>query len=256
MFREALTWLMRGVHLVPIQPHSKELVAGFGAYSQHVTTEQEASFWFRDRACNLGLVCGRGLVVLDFDDVGLYRGWAADDPDLAESYSEQTARGVHVFFIGDCGSGKIGNIEVKGRGSVIMAAPSVHPSGLTYSVLYDGDLIPHSPFLPFSDPKSKALNERKNSYGDDTIGRIKVAFPIVDFVMTAWPTTRLKPSGARGFMAGHCPFHSDKHASFWVHPDGVYGCHGCDAHGDVVNLYARRYGLTVQDAISEMARGL
>lgn len=253
------SWLLRGIPLVPLQPKSKSLVAGFGPYSQHITTEDAAWFWFQERRCNLALVTGAGLVVLDFDRREDYDAWRASWPGLATTYTELTPRGAHVFLAGDSASGKLpGGIEVKGRGAVVMSSPSIHPSGFEYVPLDPDAAIQQIPAefpLLSESVKQKPLSKTSYSptHGKDTLSRIKAAYPILDL---AESLTQIRSKDGR-WWHGRCPFHDDKTPSFWVDSErGLWGCFACKVHGDVVNLYAIEHGLSIRDAIKAMAEGL
>lgn len=258
-YKVALTWLFRGVPLVPLQPRSKIIVASFGPCSKHITTEDAAWFWFHERQCNLALVTGNGLVVLDFDRREDYDAWRASCLGLSETYTELTPRGAHVFLAGESASGNLaGGIEVKGRDAVVMSSPSIHPSGFEYRPIdKDAAILPvrgDFPLLSESPkPKPQAMSKASmpsNSEGKDTLTRIKAAFPVLDLAQSL---TRIKSSNGR-WWHGRCPFHDDKRPSFWVDAErGLWGCHACNVRGDVINLYAMHHGSSVQDAIKAMA---
>lgn len=262
----ALAWLERGVHLVPLQPRSKYIVKGFGPHQRQVTTPGEAFRWFGEHMANLGLVCGgaAGLVVLDIDLLTEYEMWCYRNHELSKTYTERTPQGRHVFLIvGDVPSGKVGKVEIKGAGSIITAAPSVHPSGITYSpldksapILHAGADFPLLSELSKKKPAAPVARVQAAATGcDDLIGRVKAAWPILPL---AESMTKLTSGDGRWFH-GLCPLpgHKDRRPSFWVDAErGTFGCYACAERGDVVNLYALRHGLTVKDAIREMAAKL
>lgn len=257
LLAEALIWLDRGVLLVPVQPRSKHLVKGFGAHLRKVTTPGEAFYWWGLHSNNIGLVTGgkAGLVVLDFDTPSDYYNWRAASGRLAETYTVVTQRGFHVYlWVGDVHSGRSGPIEVKGAGSIVLAVPSVHPSGLIYSTLVhdapilqagaDFSLLSEKPIQPVKPQLSKT---------GDVLSRIKAAWPVLELAQSM---TKLKSRGGRWYH-GLCPFHSEHEPSFWVDVErGTFGCFACSVRGDVVNLYAKIHSLTLQDAIREMSREL
>jgi hypothetical protein len=278
-FEAAQYWLAQGVHLVPIQPTSKRLVAGFGSYRDHLATEQAARQWFIGTTHNLGVVCGTGtegqLVVADFDDVQAYERWRAGVGSAAETLTEKTARGVHVFyFSGDAPSGVGQGLEVKGRGAVVMVAPSVHPSGVIYQRVNDlpvarvdsaarlFSLLSDKPEGRFRHESWAAIQENaRPAVGDDAVARIKSAVSVRR--LASQLTTLQSSDGGKGrWFAGRCPFHDDQHPSFWVDAErGLWGCRtpscptnlgGARAH-DVINLYARAQDIDEQEAIRRMA---
>ena len=52
-----------------------------------------------------------------------------------------------------------------------------------------------------------------------------------------------------------CPFHNDHHPSLLV-ADDHYHCFACGAHGDVINLAANLFGLSLYDAARKLAAEL
>ena len=52
----------------------------------------------------------------------------------------------------------------------------------------------------------------------------------------------------------NCPFHSEKSPSCTIFPETQsFYCFGCGAHGDVINLAARLFGLSGYDAAKKLA---
>lgn len=252
----ALTWLARGVPIVPLQPGSKHLIAGFGFYREQITTEERARFWFEARPCNLAVVCA-SLAVLDFDAVADYERAVERWPVLGEAYTERTRRGFHVFYYGERASGVVaGGIEVKARGNVVVVSPS-EVGGFVYQVEHDAPLTRWPAAL-------LSLSEREHPHpraqsaslagGESTVDRVKRS---LDVVALAQQLTGLRLCENGRYWSGRCPFHGDDIPSFWVDSErGLWGCRACGAHGDAVNLYARIHGLTVSEAISALAKNL
>ena len=50
-----------------------------------------------------------------------------------------------------------------------------------------------------------------------------------------------------------CPFHDDRHPSMKLYDDNYY-CFGCGAHGDVIELTGRLFGLTALQAAEKLIR--
>lgn len=266
-------WLGLGAALVPCQPGSKELIRGYGPYQQRIRTENEALFWWGSgRFPNLAVVCGTaGLICLDFDDLDIYEDWAASAGSLASTYQEKTRRGRHVFFQleGDTPIPVLNMIAGVDLPKVILAAPSVHPSGFQYQavdtstkVLSIDDWRPvFAPLLlseipdPGVYPSAEKLYTGESSgLNIDVVNRIKDALSVLELARLF---TDLESSdhGAGRWYMGLCPFHDDENPSFWVDAErGLWGCYACKAHGDLINLYANWHTITVQDAIKALAR--
>ena len=263
MYNAACKWLELGRDLVPLQPRSKRLIAGFGPHVQHITDRAGASFWFQERACNLAIVTGNGLIVLDFDTQERYTAWRDRWPVCAQTYTELTRRGAHVFLAGDSASGIMDGIEIKGAGSVVMSSPSVHPLGDVYHAIDSmaGILaIPRGfPLLSENNKSHNPLSRKKAmGHGGDTVTRIKAAYPLLEYAQSI---TRLKQHGR--WWHGRCPIEEHKksrHAgktTFWVDTErGLWGCYACYLRGDVINLYAGYNHISVKEAIRRMAASL
>ena len=100
---------------------------------------------------------------------------------------------------------------------------------------------------------SRELREATND-AHDIIKRIKAALPIYD---CASRLTELKTSdkGAGRWYRGRCPFHDDQNPSFWIDTErNLWGCHACGERGDVINLYAKNKGVTVNQAIKDLSK--
>lgn len=258
MFDAALSWLALGAGLLPCQPASKRLVAGFGPYMQHITTADGARAWFAERRCNLALSCWDRFTVLDFDNAEQYAVWAAGNPAAAQTYTERTRRGAHVFFVG---GGRVLGVpagaEVKQTGGVVLLSPST-VGGFTYHAVEPGAAIQplNLAFSLLSEPSSSmGVAKRAALGGIDTLSRVKAAYSVLELAQTV---TRLSGRDGRWYH-GACPLadhgaNHDGRAPFWVDAvRGMWGCYACGVRGDVVNLYAAIYRVSVREAIAAMA---
>jgi len=76
---------------------------------------------------------------------------------------------------------------------------------------------------------------------------------VTDLVQLIGATTSLKKAGRS--WKGLCPFHTEKSASFHVHPDkGFYYCFGCGAKGDAITFVRETERLEFPDAVAYLAR--
>ena len=87
------------------------------------------------------------------------------------------------------------------------------------------------------------------------IERIKDGLTLSDYASRN--LTLKKASGRSGELTGLCPFHDESTPSFYVSTEKhTYYCHGCQATGNVINLYAHLNGLDYQEAKMELGREL
>lgn len=272
IFASALAWLERGAALVPAQLGGKHQVTGFGAHLRKITTPAEAIFWFNERRANLAIVTGIGdCLALDFDTWDDFARFDKINPELTETLTEQSRRGVHLYFqVADAGRVRSCTMpegyEVKGAGGTILVTPSV-VRGVRYTtvtrapVLRCDDLAGRLGLPLFSESEPSPYLKGKG--GGDTVSRCKAA---LDVLALAQDLQRLRglpsrwthsPSGE--WWRSCCPFHGpEQHASFQVNTKrGLYFCKTCGERGDALDLYGLVHQLPdVQSAIAEVARGL
>lgn len=251
----AAWWLARDFFLLPVQPFSKKLVPKFGAHQDQIKDLDRAGRWFGENSLANIAVCGtQTSFILDFDDPGLYRTWASQFPEAARTYTETTPRGgCHVF--GHCyqadlqGVQLVPGVELK---RVVLVAPS--KIGDRFYTRGQGDLLELDAKLLLS-PLSKTpivtpSRVAQQPMTGSLLEMIKARYSCLDLL-------GVTVTSAKRFIPVTCPFHEDHEASAWVDQTrNLWGCHACGIRGDVINLYARLHGLTVQEAIREMGKRL
>lgn len=144
MLRDA--WLARyralGLATVALRPRGKRpLRRGW-------LVPDESQWKSAPRNANVGILTGRasgGLVVLDFDtEDGPFDALGLRPLELArQTMVVKTARGWHVYARADetpTLSPKLG-LDVRGDGALVVAPPSIHPSGCSYELLGEGERI-------------------------------------------------------------------------------------------------------------------
>ena len=276
-YERACWWLAQGIAIVPLKPRSKELQPGYGSRRAHIPDADFARKWFLNTDANLGIVLSgsAGLAVADWDNEQDYTRWRGTIGATVETLTERTARGYHVFFLDVRLDAAIGaGCEFKTSG-VCMVAPSVHPGGIVYHVVIDAPIVPLSEeqartFFPFlsekrfastsMDCKSPPVTTRKGAgeVGTSLIQRIKDSRSVVAELEAAGVTVWQR-SGKN--LVARCVFHEDTAPSLWVNPaSGLWGCNAvsCPAHDgyrahDVINARALRLGVSVQEAIKQLA---
>ena len=143
--RAALDYLARGWSVVPVQPRGKRPLVRWTPYQDEIPTRHEIGQWFGHWPdANVAIVTGAisGLVVLDVD---ASHGGDASLAELERAFGplEPTLEcltgggGRHLYFRHP--GGEIGNrvgfrqgLDLRGDGGVVVAPPSIHPSGRAY----------------------------------------------------------------------------------------------------------------------------
>jgi len=272
----ALRWLDAGRLLVPLQPGSKQIVRGYGPVMRVVTDPGEAHTWWGLRRCNIGLVTGYGVTVLDFDDVVSWRGFCSQFPGVADTFTVRTRRGAHVYLAGHV-TVAVPGAEVKYNGGIVVTCVSV-VGGHTYQPVGSGAKILQVPADLSLPSESQAVSTTSQitlptsaqlkptmgapapivkpggaAHGGDTVSRIKQALPLLDYAETL---TKLTTRDGR-FYHGQCPIpgHTKHRINFYVDVQrGVFKCYGCGNSGDVINLYSLVHNVMLAEAISRLAR--
>jgi hypothetical protein len=101
-------------------------------------TSRIHSWWEAWPNANIGIATGRdsGLVVLDVDRPEILNGWQAD------TLTAETGKGRHLYFVVDSAAAspvknsvrKLGDgLDLRGDGGYVVAPPSRHASGVTYT---------------------------------------------------------------------------------------------------------------------------
>jgi len=128
-------YLNRGWSFFPLPLRSKDPIVKWGVYQDRLPTPEEAAGW---KNCNIAIVTGpiSNLAVIEADGpeglVNLKR-LGVYSPVQAKSRN-----GVHMYFkyprsgVKNSQSKIAPNVDVRGNGGYIMAAPSIHPTGVPY----------------------------------------------------------------------------------------------------------------------------
>lgn len=279
MLTSALHWLENEIAVIPVGWKSKRPLVEWSKYQSELPPLTHVTQWFSRKRRNLAIITGwQQLVVLDFDNMDAYKKWYtwAVTEDVAKMIAQYTlrvltSRGVHVYvrvLNETVSTFKFNGGDVKAAGGYVLVPPSVHPNGTLYrytdpqapilAANYLQDILAEKPLEPPESPvqyKERVASpwaavDRK-SWIDDSgglVNRIKDKVSILELLPDAVKSKR------NGFYMACCPFHEDKHPSFWIDTSrGVCGCFTCQMKPmDVINLYARLNCVDNQSAIFEL----
>ena len=159
MKNHALHYAGLGLAVFPIKPRSKQPLTAHGFKDASKDQQQIDQWWSRWPDANIGIATGSasgGLVVIDLDiddSKGLdgrvtLREWETQHGNLPdETWTAITGRGGCHYFYHDTATvrnrtGIYKGIDVRGEGGYIVAPPSIHPNGNTYTWEHDPVLFP------------------------------------------------------------------------------------------------------------------
>ncbi len=142
----ALAYAGRGWSVVPLVPREKRPLIAWTPHQEKPAAEDEVRTWFsRWPGANVGVVTGAvsGLVVLDIDpqhdgEESLAKLEAEHGPLPGTTMAVTGGGGRHLYFIhpGGVVRNKVGlapGVDLRGDGGLIVAPPSIHPSGGRYA---------------------------------------------------------------------------------------------------------------------------
>jgi len=141
----ASAYLRRGWSVIPIQPRSKLPATSWAPYQRQPPTEAELADWFgRWPEMNIGIVTGSvsGLAVLDVDprhggEASLRQLEEVHGGLAATAEAETGGGGRHLYLqlpprLLRSRTGLAAGIDLRAEGGMVVAPPSVHPSGQLY----------------------------------------------------------------------------------------------------------------------------
>lgn len=152
-YEESLKYRSEGWSLIPLK--GKRPAVAWKQYQGRQPDNSELYEWFGEgKYSNLGIVCGTvsgGLLVVDWDDLNAYNGWALEHPELADTKRVETGNGGrHAYYQIRDGKGLStqafswkdkGAGEIRFNGGQVVAPPSIHPdTGRPYRWLTGKDI--------------------------------------------------------------------------------------------------------------------
>lgn len=177
----ALSYLAHGWAVIPVRERGKRPLVAWEEFQRRLPTEDEVRRWFaRWPDANLAIVTGRisGLIVLDIDP--RHDGGETLDelerthgplPHTVEALTGSGGRHVYFAYPGRTVRNAVGfapGLDLRGDGGVIVAPPSVHPSGRRYEweVSHHPDETPVAP-MPRWLPRLIAAPEGRRGHPPD-----------------------------------------------------------------------------------------
>lgn len=263
----ALIFHKKDVPILPCYRSSKAILEGYGPHRDKAPDIDFLYSWIKDQGNNFALVTGYprsgpGLVVLDFDDQEVFNCWAREAGSLADTFTVATYRGYHVYYWAeDHRSWKANGVDILGSGRAVIGPFCDHPKGGIYQplnqpVIRTIDTVSDFPLLSDNRPDLPQPPEKPperltgKGQGRGAVARIKASWPIEEALQLLQPRSFQSLKGSGRWARGLCPFHDDKRPSFWIDRErNLFGCHTCEAGGDVINLVALTYGLDSRAAI-------
>jgi len=134
----AIEYAKKGIPVFPLAPTAKTPVVKWGT---EATTDLDiiTGWWTQNPAFNIGLVTGAksGIAVIDFDTEAAWLD--GNEKGLSTAPTVKTAKGYHVYCNHQDGLRNfqkrvdLPGIDLRAEGGYVVAPPSIHETGVTYS---------------------------------------------------------------------------------------------------------------------------
>ncbi|MEA2082829.1 MAG: DUF3987 domain-containing protein [Thermodesulfobacteriota bacterium] len=142
----ALEFIEQDFSIIPIEPRGKKPLIPWEEFQNRIATEEEVERWFEKWPdANIALVTGgiSGVVAIDCDSADAEK-WLWNTCPRTSVY-QSTAKGAHGFFRPNGlpvknRTGALKDIDVRGNGGYVVIAPSIHPTGKVYKLVYTSGL--------------------------------------------------------------------------------------------------------------------
>ncbi|HVX17459.1 MAG TPA: bifunctional DNA primase/polymerase [Acidimicrobiales bacterium] len=138
LLRAAIEYAEQGWRVLPLRPRGKVPATRHGVHDATTNTDQIRAWWAQRPDANIGLASGYGFDVLDIDGpagidslIHLAKG-----RPLPEGPAVTTGRGQHRYFAPTGTGNRVAirpGLDWRGRGGYVVAPPSIHPTGATYT---------------------------------------------------------------------------------------------------------------------------
>lgn len=129
-----------GFNVFPLQPRGKTPLFSWQVYQRRRATASEIAAWGCNSNSNVAVVCGPtsgNLVVLDIDSPEAREQLEEEHGPLPVTPTVRTRKGWHLYLIDPSATlrnfvGKVPGVDLRAMGGYVVAAGSIHPSGVEY----------------------------------------------------------------------------------------------------------------------------
>jgi hypothetical protein len=149
----ALGYSGRGFSTVPLKPKSKKPGIAWEKYQSEKAGEETLQKWFGNGVPNnVGIVTGKvsGIAVVDYDSEEAIA-WGKAKGVFGLGPVARTAKGCHEYFLWVDGaktwSRRFPGVDFRAEGGLVVAPPSIHPSGKKYRWV-EGRGLDEVPMVP------------------------------------------------------------------------------------------------------------
>lgn len=141
----ALQYADIGWSVIPLKQDKRPYISWKSYQGKPATKAQIKKWWAQYPDANIGIVTGKvsGLIVIDLDSDEGQEAYIAECGELHSTIAQKTGKGLHLLFRhpGDTEYSNMArtltDVDIRGDGGYIMAAPSLHPNGSQYEWTID-----------------------------------------------------------------------------------------------------------------------
>jgi len=146
--RAALIYASVGMSVLACKRDKTPALTNWKHLQERRATSETIDLWQRTGLLeNVGIICGEvsgGLIIVDCDGKDAISKFASTFPELSDTYAvlSGSGEGAHYYLYANIvppttrvTGMDYGNIELRSNGAYVIAPPSIHPSGRSYTVL-------------------------------------------------------------------------------------------------------------------------
>ncbi len=145
MINQALKYYDMGFAVIPAIGKTPQVKWSRYNLKNRPTKAQIIDWWKKNPDYNIAIITGliSQVAVVDFDSIDAYKKFK---DKLPTTWAVRTSRGIHLYYkvSEKITSRKTDMFDLKAEGGIVIAPPSIHPSGVRYFWLYPPQNVPLS----------------------------------------------------------------------------------------------------------------
>ena len=175
MIDQAVTYLKRGMSVIPLKPQDKRpLLSSWKDYQRkQMGIGDLKGFWKETPEANIGIITGAisGITVVDVDGDDGANALKEANIQLPETYTVKTQKGWHYYYkynnLFKTGAGFLQNVDVRNDAGYVVAPPS-NVNDIDYVVIVDNN----GEFSEFGVVPEPFINRSSGSFNPENTGNI------------------------------------------------------------------------------------
>lgn len=176
MINQALKYHTMGFAVIPAVGKTPQVKWSQFNLKNKPTKADIINWWKKNPNYNIAIITGliSHIAVVDFDSIDAYKKLK---DKLPPTWAVKTARGMHLYYkiSSSVASRKTDMFDLKAEGGIVIAPPSIHPSGAKYMWLYPPQNTPLQELPDWIKNESSAVIPAKDIFNGVKEGKRNVS---------------------------------------------------------------------------------